>query len=232
MKKTVVIHQPDFLPYLGFFDRLIKADLYVVLDHVQYVSGTSRSWMNRDKIKTRNGEQWITIGVEKAPLGTPINRILLRKDSSWREDNMNLLLENYGKAPFFKEIFPYIEKLYQSECTYMMDFNLESISMLMGLLDIQVEMVLSSELSVNGRSNELLVNILKSVGGTRYLSGVGAKAYYNSEPFSIAGIEVVWQDFIHPVYPQQHGTFIPYLSTIDVLFNCGIEESRRIIRRC
>ncbi|AIF53639.1 WbqC family protein [Pelosinus sp. UFO1] len=231
LKKIVVIHQPDFLSYLGFFDRLLKCDLYVILDHVQYLRG-SRSWMNRDKIKTPQGEKWLTIAVEKAPRDTPINQIMLEKSDEWRINNLNLLRENYRKACFFTEIFPYVEEMYSFKCERMMDFNIKALEILLELLDIKVEMMLSSTLNVQNKSNEMLVDILQKVHATRYLSGIGARDYYDPEPFISAKIEVSWQDFNHPIYPQLYGAFIPYLSTIDMLFNCGITQSRDIIRSC
>ena len=93
--KVVVIHQPDFMPYLGFFDRLLHADTYVVLETAQYVNGTSRSWMSRDKIKTEKGEQWITVCVKKAPRETAIKDILLLDDGKWQKNNLGLLHQNY-----------------------------------------------------------------------------------------------------------------------------------------
>lgn len=232
MSKTVVIHQPDFMPYLGFFHRFLNADMWVILDNVQFVTGTSRSWTNRDKIKTPNGEKWITVAVQKAPKDTMINEILLSENVDWRGGNLNMLKENYRNASFFDEIFPYIEVLYGFDCKKLADFNIKSIEMLLKMFNINIERGLSSSLNPGGKSNELLVDILKKVGATTYLSGVGARAYYDSKPFDEAGIKVVWQEFKHPVYPQLHGEFIPYLSSIDILFNCGIEKSREIIRSC
>lgn len=232
MSKTVVIHQPDFMPYLGFFHRFLNADMWVILDSVQFVTGTSRSWTNRDKIKTPSGEKWITVAVQKAPKDTMINEILLSENVDWRNGNLNMLKENYRKAPFFDEIFPYLESLYGLDCKKMADFNIKSVEMLLKLFDINIERGLSSSLNTVGKSNELLVDILKKVGATTYLSGVGARAYYDPKPFEDAGIKVVWQDFKHPIYPQLHGEFIPYLSSIDILFNCGIARSREIIRNC
>lgn len=231
MKKTVVIHQPDFLPYLGFFHRLLHADMFVILDDAQYVNGTSQSWMNRDKLKTSQGEKWLTVSVKKAPRETPINQIELSQ-SDWREGNLNLIRHNYRQAPYFSEIYPYIEMLYAYDGNLLFEFNLNSIRMLMGLLDIEIPQVLASTLNTTGKKNELLVDILQKVGATQYLSGVGARAYFEPELYERAGIEVVWQDFSHPAYPQLHGPFIPYLSSIDMLFNCGIEESRKILRSC
>lgn len=228
MAKTVVIHQPDFLPYLGFFHRFLQADVWVILDTAQYVSGTSRSWQNRDLIKTPQGERWLTVGVRKQSKA-PICDIMLA-DSSWRQDNLNLLSANYREAPYFQEIMPLLKELYAFPCERLVEFNLKSIGMLMQLLGIDIQTVLASELNPAGKSNDLLVDVLKKSGSTRYLSGLGAKDYFEPEPFIKAGIEVVWQEFTHPVYPQLHGEFVPYLSSIDLLFNCGTERSRQIIR--
>lgn len=225
----MVIHQPDFMPYLGFFDRLLKADIYVVFDNVQYVRG-SRAWTSRDKIKTRNGEKWLSLGIKKPAYRAAINEVLLQQDFAWREDHLNLIRENYRKAEYYDEIEPYINDLYSFQCEKMVDFNMESIRMLMKLFDIRIETVMAGSLQAVGKSNELIVNIVKELGYRRYLSGVGARDYYVPEPYEQAGIEVIWQEFAHPVYPQQFGEFIPYLSSIDLLFNCGIEKSRRILR--
>ena len=231
-KKTVVIHQPDFMPYLGFFQRLLYADLYVILDNVQFVNNCKDSWHRRDKIKTPKGEQWFTVGIQKASLKTNICDILINKNDNWKIKHLNLINENYKKAPFYNEIFPYIKELYSFECDNLVEFNMKSIHMLFDLFAIKIKEVFASTLETTGKSNELLVDILQKVGADRYLSGVGAKAYFDSAPYDEAGIEVVWQDFIHPVYPQLFGPFVPYLSSIDLLFNCGIEESRKILRSC
>lgn len=230
MNRIAVIHQPDFISYIGFFHRLLKSDIYVVLDNVQFVSGTSRSWQNRDLIKTPSGKKWLTISVQKCQLGTKINEVLLSRTIPWRSSNLNQIRANYQKAPCYLEIYPYIEELYSFDCDRMIDFNLESIKMIMSLLDIEIEMMLASSLEPQGTSNQLLVDILKKVGASTYLSGIGARDYYDAQPFVDAGIKVIWQNFQHPVYPQLYGDFIPYLSTIDMLFNCGIEKSREIIR--
>lgn len=231
MTKTVVIHQPDFLPYMGFFHRFLNADRWVILDNVQFVH-SNRSWHNRDKIKTADGEKWITVSVQKCSRDTKIKDVLLSKDIDWQRNNLQLIEFNYKKAPFFNEIFPYISELYLYKFDALIDFNLKSIEMLMTLFDIKISSILASTLNPAGKSNYLLVDILKKESATTYLSGVGAKDYYDPKPFQDAGINVIWQDFQHPVYSQLHGEFVPYLSSIDILFNCGIEKSREIIRRC
>lgn len=230
MSKTVVIHQPDFVPYLGFFQRFLSADEFIVLDHVQFVTGTSRSWTHRDKIKTPSGEKWLTLSVRKAPFGTPINQIELSMSVDWATAHLNLLSQNYRKAPFFDEVFPSIVSLYDKPPRLMVDFNLRAIELLMDLLDVRLPWVLSSTLQPAGSSNELLIDLLIKVGATHYLSGNGAHSYMQLEKFVQTGIDVVWQQFTHPVYPQQFGTFIPYLSSLDMLLNCGIVTSRQILR--
>ncbi len=230
-EKIVVIHQPDFLPYIGFFHRLVQSDLYVVLDNVQFLKG-SRRWHNRDKIKTSQGAAWITVGVKKTSQKTNITDILLDTTVDWKSKNLNRIKESYKNAKYFDEIFPYLKSLYDFECSKLIDFNLKSITMLMELFDVRIEMVMASTLNVASKSNALLVDILQKTQATKYLSGVGAKAYYNPAPFEAANIEVVWQNFKHPVYPQLYGGFVPYLSSVDLFFNCGIETSREILRDC
>lgn len=225
----VVIHQPDFMPYLGFFDRLQKADIYVVLDNVQYVR-SSRGWTSRDKIKTKNGERWISVGTKKASRDTLINQILLSEESDWRNKHLNLFWENYRKSDFYDEIIPYIRELYNFSCDRMMDFNVKSIEMLMNLLDIKIDIKFASEMNVIGKNNELIIDIVKKLGCHKYLSGIGARDYFVAELYERAGIEVIWQTFNHPVYPQQYQGFIPFLSSIDLLFNCGIEKSKTILK--
>lgn len=228
MTKTVVIHQPDFLPHLGFFHRFLTSDLYVALDHVQFVTHSSRSWTHRDKIKTPAGAQWLTVSVRKAPLGTPINAIELA-DTDWRKRHLNLLHANYGRAPYFDEIYPQIEALYHQPGCRLVDLTLASIRLLSRLLGTDIPIVLSSTLAPDGHKNGLLVDILRKVGATHYLSGVGARAYFDPGPFAAAGIEVRWQQFASPMYPQLHGPFVPDLSVVDLLFNCGAAGARRIL---
>lgn len=229
-KKVVVIHQPDFVPYLGFFHRFLNADMYIALDHVQFVN-SSRAWTHRDKIKTAQGEKWLTISVRKASRDTAINRIELSTDTDWRQDNLRLLEQNYHKALCYNELMPKIKNLYAQPCQMLRDFTIASIEMLMDMFDVRIPWVWSSSLDPVGTKNELLVDLLQKVSATHYLSGVGARDYFRPDPFAEAGIEVIWQDFSHPVYAQQFGEFVPYLSSLDLLFNHGITASREILRK-
>jgi hypothetical protein len=232
MTHIAVIHQPDFVPHLGFFQRLLYADTFVLLDTAQYVNATSRSWTNRDRIKGPQGERWLTISVKSAPRETPINKIEISDTVNWRARHLNQLRECYRKSAYFDEIFSHVECLYAKHSVLLVDFTIASIKMLMDLFDIHIDLVLASSLQARGSSNELLVAILREIGASAYLSGLGARDYFRPEPFAHAGIEVRWQDFVHPEYPQLHGPFISYLSSIDLLFNCGVARSREILRSC
>jgi len=228
-RNVVVIHQPDFAPYLGFFHRFLHADLYIALDHVQFVS-SSRSWTNRDKIKTEQGEKWLTVGVKKAKRDTAINQIQLSVEVDWRLANLFLLEHNYRKSPYFSELMPIVRKLYSEPFSALHDFNMASIEMLMELLNVRIPWMWSSKLQPAGYKNTMLVDLLEKVSATHYLSGTGARNYFDPEPFATAGIEVIWQEFSHPVYTQQFGEFIPDMSALDLLFNHGITASREILR--
>ncbi len=230
MTRTVVVHQPDFLPYLGFFHRFLNADVYLVLDHVQFVQHTSRAWTHRDKNKTRAGPAWLSLSVQKCPLETAIKEVELSDSPSWRAANLNLLSENYRSAPFFKLVFGKVEQIYGMPINRLAAFNLAFIDLLCDWLGIKISRVCSSDLHPTERKSEMVASLVAAVGGTRYLSGVGARDYHDQAPFARRGIEVIWQDFKHPVYPQQFGEFVPYLSTIDALFNCGPEETARLLR--
>lgn len=230
MSRTVVIHQPDFMPHLGFFHRFLHANFYVALDHVQFVQHTKRAWTHRDKIKTRSGESWLSLSVKKSPMTAAIRDIELSENEAWRSVNLNKIRENYRKAPYFDAVFPVLEEQYRAPSRGMADFNLSLIKLFCDWLGISIDWKRSSEMSPVGSSCDMIASLVVEAGGTRYLSGVGARDYHQQAPFDRAGIEVIWQDFKHPVYPQQFGAFIPYLSTVDALFNCGPSGTAQLLR--
>lgn len=228
--RVVCIHQPDFLPYLGFFQRLLSSDLFVYLDDAQFLRKGS-GWHNRDRIKTAAGETWLTLPVKAGHLHRRICEVALSEAGHWRRKHLNVLRENYRKAPFFPEYFPAIEALYLADAALMVEFNVRLLRFFYEILDLRVNEVFSSALGVPGQSNQKLINLIRAVGGTHYLSGSGARAYLDEKMFAAAGITVLWQRFEQPVYPQLHGAFIPYLSCIDALFNCG-PAIKDLVRSC
>jgi hypothetical protein len=217
--KRICIHQPDFVPYLGFFDRLIDSDVYVVYDDVQF---HKTRWHHRDKIKTPRGPAWLTLPVQKPEFGQFIAQIRLAPDRDrWVSSHLALLSENYRKAPYFADTIGGIEHLYRTAPGDLSGFNMAFIRHMLDVFDLSVEIVTSSSLACDGTRNGRLVEIVKAVGGTHYLSGTGALDYLEPGVFEDAGIRLEMQDFRHPVYPQQFEAFEPYLSCLDLLFNCG-----------
>lgn len=201
----------------------------MVFDDVQFLR---RGWHHRDKIKTREGATWLTLSVKKGDYHQKINEVILGDvQEGWVDDNLNLIREHYQKAPCFSEYFPKIKEVYMAGYTKLVDINIAFLRMLFEIFEIRTKLVLASTLGAEGQNNERLINILKKVNGTHYLSGTGAKAYLDENVFAQEGIKVDWQKFTHPQYPQLHGDFIPNLSCLDILLNCGF-ESKNILQTC
>ncbi|MCX5712628.1 MAG: WbqC family protein [Candidatus Omnitrophica bacterium] len=229
MAKTVVIHQPDFIPYPGFFHRLLHCDCFVLLDHVQF---NRRGWHHRDKIKGLQGETWLSIPIRNIGKIKQIDKARIDNSTNWQKRHLNMLNSYYGKAKYFDKIFPAISAIYNQPVDLMTEFNYKFLKLLMELLDIRVDCFFSSDMQIQTKKNQMNVDIVRKIGGSRYFSGLGAKDYIDAELFKKNGIELVWQKYNAPVYPQLHGEFLPNLSSVDLLFNCGVEDSRKILRRC
>lgn len=227
--KRITTHQPDFIPYLGFFDRLLNSDVYVVLDDVQFIR---RGWHHRDKIKTRHGEQWLSLSTRKGDYHQLILDVRLQEaKDEWIHRNINLISENYNKARYFDAHFPEIERIYRAGHERLVDINMAFIHHFLDVFNIDVKIVYSSDLGVDGRQTEKLIGLTRATGGTHYLSGTGALDYLDKAMFDEAGIALEIQDFHHPVYPQLHGDFIPQLSSLDCILNCG-PNAKDVIRKC
>jgi len=224
---VVCIHQPDFVPWLGFFHRLCAADIYIVLDNVQFLR---RGWHHRDKIKEAGQERWLTVPVIKSGrFDQLINEVEIDETRNWRHKHLRTLESAYGGTGAFAEIFPELRALYGQEHRRLVDLNLDFLRFLMTVLEIRIETRLASTLPVAGHRNELLIELVKSVGGTAYLTGTGARSYLDEALFHQAGLTVHWQDFPHPVYPQTAGPFVSHLSTLDALLNLGPAGTRRLL---
>lgn len=222
----VAIHQPNYLPFLGYFHKMSRCDVFVLLDNVQYVKGY---YIQRVKIKTPKGADWLGVPVlNHGRHGQLINATEIDPTQNWQERHWKTLFLNYAKAPFFERYAAFLQDVYAGRWERLSDLNEHLIRFVMSELTISVELVKASQLDASGHSSDLLVNICKELGATTYLSGNGAKDYLDPEKFAEAGIELRFNDFEHPVYPQLHGPFAPYLSTIDLLLNCG-PESRSIL---
>ena len=216
--KVIVIHQPDFMPYLGFFHRLLHSDVLIVLDHVQLIKD---GWQHRDKIKGPNGEYWLTVPINRKIQKPAINEAQIDYSHNWGKKHLKTITQFYKNSPFFDVIFPEITKIYNRNYSLLLDLNIAFLRFFCEFFSLQVIIIHSSTLPLKTKRSQLLCDIAKVVGGTHYLSGMGAKDYFDISPFRHANIEVIWQNFKHPVYPQLHGDFIPYLSCLDFAMNCG-----------
>jgi len=214
-KRVVVIHQPDFMPWTGFFHRWQNSDLYVVLDNVQFLR---RGWHHRDKIKTGNGWQWLTVPViKKNKFRQLISETEIDNTRNWRDKHLKTIEMNYKKAPAYKTCFDEIKKIYDKGHRYLIDLNMELLRFMSGGLGITTPFIFASSYNVESDSTARLVELTKAVGGTHYLTGIGSKNYLDESLFEKNEIEVIWQQFQPPVYNQLHGEFIPMLSTLDYL---------------
>ena len=222
----VCIHQPDFLPYLGFFDRLLTTDTFILLDDVQFIR---RGWQHRDKIKTPQGPTWLGPQLKKGSYHQSIAEVELHPDREWVEANLNLVRQNYREATFFENQFAELEAIWRTPYERLIELNLALLDFMYGLLKIDVRVILSSSLSVDTSSSQRLVDLVAAVGGTEYLSGTGALDYLDKDLFEKAEIGLEIQDFRHPEYPQLHGPFVSHLSCLDLVLNCG-PDSAKILR--
>ena len=214
----VSIHQPQFMPWLGYFDKIVKSDIFVFLDTVQF---KKNEFQNRNKIKTAQGWMWLTIPVlYKYP--EHINEVQINNRVDWRKKHMRALEINYQKAPYCRDLFPGMEEFYTGDSGSLSEFNTESVLILLKILGVHKETKVASELGdFPEEPSERLAAICKSLGADTYLSGTGAKEYLNLKPFHKKEITVIFQEFKHPVYPQLYDDFVPNLSLLDLLFNCG-----------
>lgn len=225
---TVSIHQPHFLPWLNYFNKVAKADVFIWLDDVQY---RRRYFQNRAKIKTQNSELWITVPIKKADYLAEIKAIEILEDSMPKM--LKTIQSLYQKAPYFKVYFNDISTILLSNHQYLSDLNFDLFIYLNKVLGINTKIIKSSDLNVGDidNPNERLVKLCSHFNATHYIAGKGGKNYMDLELFKQNNIEIQWQDFPNQntVYPQVNGDFVPGLSVIDVLFNVGAEETKQLI---
>jgi hypothetical protein len=222
----VTIHQPQYLPWLGYFDKIDQADCFVVLDNVQF---KKNEWQNRNRIRTATGWQWLTVPVlHKFP--QLITEVGVDNAAPWGRKHFQALISNYHAAPFFASHRPFFEDLYARRWDRLVDLSLAALRYLITALGIETRVVLASELTTEGTSTARLVSICRALGADTYISGAGAHDYLDSGLFESAGIRVEFQEFRCPKYPQQFDGFEPNLSVVDLLLNCG-DDALAVLRR-
>ena len=224
----VTILQPSYLPWLGFFEQMSRSDKFVLMDDVQY---TRRDWRNRNRVRVNEGWAWLTVPVlQKNRFSQNLLETRIDNSVPWRKKHLQTLRQNYCKAPFFENYFLRCQQIYEKDWEFLFDLCLETIIFLKEELGIETPLLRSSQLKTSREKTERLLSICRKLSATHYLSGDSARDYIMEEDFSSQNIELEYQNYEHPVYPQRYSGFVPQLSTLDLLFNCG-EKSLDILKQ-
>jgi hypothetical protein len=222
----VAIHQPQYFPYPGFFHKLSMADVFVIMDDVQY----DKRYTNRNKILNPQGPLELTVPINKAQKFLPNLSVEINNSIPWREDHWKKILMSYSNAKFFHLYKDYLEALYKKDWPMLFELDLETTKQTMNWLGIKIPVLRGSELNVPGKSTERLVNVCKKLGADTYISGVGGRSYIDEDLFKKSNINLVYQRYSAATYPQRFSdTFVPNLSIIDMLANVGAESMGLII---
>lgn len=219
-------HQPVYLPWLGLFHKIALADLFCYFDIVQY---QRKDYNNRNKIKTGNGELWLSVPVEsKGHLNKNVSDILIIQDH-WVQKHIRSIELNYKKAPFYLNYFPELQEILINQSKSSLGIlNLKLLEYFMNCLGIKTPLVKASDYDFNGIGSDLVLDMCIKLGADKYIFGAQGKNYANTNSFMKANIQVEFQNYIHPVYSQIGRDFVPYMSIIDLLFNEG-EQSFEIL---
>jgi hypothetical protein len=217
------ILQPGYLPWLGFFEQMYRSDIFVLYDDVQY---DKEGWRNRNRIKSVNGVQWLTVPVLVKFSDRPlINDIRINNEVNWRKKHLTSIKQNYRKAPFFKDYCELFEEAYSREWEFLVDLDVHLIMKLAECLGMEGKKIIrSSALLVQGERIERLVRLCKYLRADTFYEGAAGRNYIDEGAFLKEGVRVEFQDYQHPNYPQLYGEFVPNLSVIDLLFNHGRES--------
>ncbi len=211
--------QPGYLPWLGFFDQMRRCNTFVLYDDVQYDKG---GWRNRNRIKAKDGPQWLTVPVlTKGRFGQRLLDVEIDSTRPWAQTHLRSIRQCYASAPFVDRYLPELTEILARPWHRLVELDIELITLMSGWLGLRKKIVRSSEVGIGGSRSERLVDLCIYFGVTRYLTGDAARAYLDVSLFAERGIEVEWHGFSHPTYHQQHGDFVPYLSALDLIFNRG-----------
>ena len=220
-------HQPNYLPWLGFFDKIRGSDIFIIEDNIQF---EKQGFTNRNKIKTCDGVRWLSVPIKHVNRPLLINEVEISNEGepNWALRHWLTLKHSYCKAPFWSDYCDFFKDAYEREWSMLIDLNMHLIRGITSFLKISTPIVLGSSLGVTGKKSELILAQCKAVGGNVQLAGIGGREYINTKRFEEEGIKVIFQNFQHPYYPQLHGKFACNLSVVDYLFCSGANEWQKI----
>jgi len=227
----ISIHQPNYIPWAGYFHKIASSDIFVILDDVQLLRG--KGFEVRNLVKTEGGSKWLRVPVKDQSKMLLINQIEINNDLDWHSKHLNSLCSNYQKTSFFSSYYKEIEKILNNKYIFLIDLNLELIKLFMKILKIKTKITYSSKLNVNDSGTEKILKIIQALNGDKYITeqGPGSERYMEGKEnlFQKNNIKILVQKFKIPQYPQMFDDFIPNLSICDMLFNIGGDETRKII---
>lgn len=227
---VVAIHQPNFLPWLGFFDKIARADAFVLLDTAQFPK-KGGTWINRVRILVNGEPTWLTVPIDRAYHGTRrISEMRMRdEDGRWREGTLKTLRSAYGRAPHFDAVLAELEPVLANPTDELAAYNERAIRRLCALLGLETPLLRASELDEEGTATARLVSLVRAAGGDAYLAGGGAAGYQEDELFAQAGIALHTQGFVPPRYEQGLPEHVPGLSVVDALVHLGFDGTRALL---
>jgi hypothetical protein len=213
----VTIHQPAYLPWLGYFEKIINSDAYIFLDSVQF---EKNSFTNRNKIKTPQGPIWLTVPVKsKGHMASLLHELEIEHLQKWKEKHLKSIYSNYRRAPYFEETYSKLELLYASEHRFLADLCYEHLLFWLRELGFTRKIIRSKDLNINSTSSTLILELCKLLGASTYISGTFGRDYLDHQEFAANKIEIIYQNYNHPIYPQLWGEFVPYMSILDFWMN-------------
>jgi hypothetical protein len=215
-----------YLPWLGLFHKIALADQFISFDQVQY---QPKDWNNRNRIKTQQGPIWLSVPVlRKGYLERNISDIEINNVEPWARKHWRSLKLAYAKAPHFARYADFFEDTYARQWHTLVELNAYMLAWFLDTLGIKVPVRSAGEWQFQGEKSALVLDMCRQVGASQYIFGIQGRDYADVPAFTAAGVKAHFQDYRHPEYPQLHGAFTPYLSIVDLLFNCG-DESRDIL---
>jgi hypothetical protein len=217
LKKRIAIHQPNYIPWLGYFYKISQADYFVFLDDVQY---SNNGMHNYHYLKTSKGPVKIKIPVFQT-LVDKINEVKVKDELNWRDNHLNLLMANYRNADNFDEIYADFQILLNEKDSFLSLLNIKIIKYICNKLAINSKFINSSSLNINSTNEGRIIDICNTLGCEIYYSGIGAKAYQKEEHFERNGIELRYSDYKIFSYNQQYSGFQSNVTIMDFLMNCG-----------
>ncbi len=224
----VSIMQPAYLPWLGYFHRIWLSDVHIVLDHVGIDRNSKTKFANRNKVRTNNGWCWLTVPIQTKGKDKEftLNKLEISNDSNWEHKHWATIQHNYAKTPYFDLHKDFFKEVYSTPNNYLSNLVNKITNYLFKQLGLKTKILYSSNMNPVGKKDELILNLCKQVDAKKYISGIFGKEYLNKENFVDNNIEIDFHHYKHPVYPQHYSGFEPYMSVIDLLFNCGPDSAQ------